>query len=83
MPATSACPGALEWQRLLLGQLSDLDASTLEQHLEQCFPCQQSLQKVDIPDGLLQTVRAVAGRPVTVLPGVVDHLIDHLVRLSG
>jgi len=82
MPLAAVCPSALELQRFLLGQVSQDDAGTLEQHLEQCVACQQSLQDLDVPDGLVQTARAVAKRPALIPHGAVDSLMDRLARLS-
>ncbi len=82
MPTGPVCPSAAELQRFLLGQVAQPDADTLEQHLEQCVPCQQALASLEVTDGLVQTARAVAGRPGFVAHGTVENLMDRLARLS-
>jgi serine/threonine protein kinase len=80
MPA--ACPNTVELQRFLLGQVSEAEADTLEQHLVQCSRCRHSLQALDKPDSLLQTARAVTNRPALQPHAGAAGLIARLVQVS-
>ncbi len=83
MPSARACPPAPDLQRLLRGELAPPAADGLERHVEGCAACQQALQTLDRPDGLVETARAVAARAPATPPASLEGLIERLARLPG
>ncbi len=55
------CPSRDELQRMVLGQLPDLTAERIRQHLEQCPKCWSALEHCVNSDELLEAVRASRG----------------------
>ena len=55
------CPSRDELQRMVLGQLPDLIAEGIQQHLEQCPKCWSALEHCVNSDELLEAVRASRG----------------------
>jgi WD40 repeat protein len=66
MPRTPACPEAQDLQRLLLGELAENDARSLEQHLLACPSCLGTARGLPAEDTLVEAMRnqaAAADRP--------------------
>jgi WD40 repeat protein len=80
MPAVSSCPAREELQRFLLGLAAEPQAEQIEQHLEACEHCLQTLRGLEAPDALLDAARgsqAVSAEDVT----EAEDLVERLCRL--
>jgi hypothetical protein len=76
----SPCPASPDLQRFLLGQTDEGEGLAVEQHLEQCADCRQTLQSLDAADRLVEDARWVPGVS-TDPPG--DLVAELIGRLSG
>jgi WD40 repeat protein len=79
----AACPDEVEWQRWLLGQLSGEEADRLEEHLEACQRCVQSLATVHAEDTLVEAMQAQAGLARPREDDGIEDLVQELCRLSS
>lgn len=67
---TAACPPAKELSSLMLGQLPTTQAEQLEQHVETCVQCQNTVKSLDIKaDWLVEGLRAADGSAENLEPG--------------
>jgi hypothetical protein len=73
-----ACPGAGDFQRLQLGQMSQEDADRLARHLESCNHCAATVQGLKIDDTLIEALRALAGTASPAPDPIVADLIQRL-----
>jgi serine/threonine protein kinase/Leucine-rich repeat (LRR) protein len=77
MAEMTSCPSRGELQRMVLGQLPDLIAERIQQHLERCTKCWSALDECVNSDELLDAVRASRGvtcEPTKTLYLPVEHV---------
>jgi Leucine-rich repeat (LRR) protein len=82
MPAIPSCPAVHQWQRLLLGDVSDQEAEQLEQHLARCARCSQSLHGLRAHDTLVEAIRAGGRSEARPRGELVARLIERLKQLG-
>jgi serine/threonine protein kinase len=80
----STCPSKSEWARYLLGDIDEVDATVLEQHLESCAPCAASLGGIPAEDRLVDSARsALPGLGSCVTEEQVQGLVQRVVEAGG
>jgi tetratricopeptide (TPR) repeat protein len=81
MLASLACPGRADLERLLLGEMHDMEMEIVEGHVGQCMRCLRLLRTLQTEDALIATVRAggkIGPLPQSEIDGV---LMDRLCQL--
>jgi tRNA A-37 threonylcarbamoyl transferase component Bud32 len=81
MLTTSDCPNLAVLERLLLGQIAQSDAETLESHVLDCPVCAQKLQKLNVDDGLVSAMREARTQAMSPSSEAANALIPWLKRL--
>jgi WD40 repeat protein/serine/threonine protein kinase len=81
MPSDSPCPDVRELERLALGQIREHEAGLLEEHLEQCDRCFETIHALGAGDTLLEALRRARA---AVIPESDRYLVEGLItRLRG
>ena len=76
----ASCPDVAVLRQLLLGQLSGIEATELEQHLLGCARCAALAEARRDDDVVVQAMRAQADRPIVSDDEDVKRMIDRLAR---
>jgi hypothetical protein len=82
MPAISACPDALTFERLRQGRLPLLEVEEVARHLESCDRCTMAVQNLHLEDALADVLRAQVSRDAGTPSPVVEKVMQHLRGLA-
>lgn len=84
MTPMTECPAPSDLKRLLLGQLTDAEASALEDHFSQCSQCLRQAQVSAGDDTLLAAVETAASTPPPQEPDkkLAERLMERLAQLQ-
>ena len=82
MAPTAICPSVAEWELLLRGDFSCLEAEPLAQHLEECEACAATVEQLQVEDTLADQLRQGKVSEVQPASALVRSLIDQFTRLE-